>query len=47
MLLGTPGGQAFSEEQLISMLSDAGVRDFQRIYFESPNDSGILTGIVG
>lgn len=46
MLLGTPGGQAFSEEQLISMLSDAGVRESQRIYFESPNDSGILTGIV-
>jgi len=47
MLLGTPGGQAYSEEQLITMLSDAGVRNFQRIYFDSPNDSGILTGIVG
>jgi SAM-dependent methyltransferase len=47
MLLGTPGGQAYSEEQLITMLSDAGVRDFQRIYFDAPNDSGILTGIVG
>jgi len=47
MLLGTPGGQAYSEEQLITMLSDAGVRNFQRIYFDSPNDSGILKGIVG
>jgi hypothetical protein len=47
MLLGTPGGQAYSEEQLISMLTDAGAKDFQRIYFDSPNDSGILTGIVG
>jgi len=47
MLLGTSGGQAYSEEQLIAMLTDAGVTDFQRIYFESPNDSGILTGIVG
>ncbi len=46
MLLGTSGGQSYSEEQLTTMLSDAGVRDFQRIYFESPNDSGILTGIV-
>lgn len=47
MLLGTSGGQAYSEEQLIAMLTNAGVRDFQRIYFDSPNDSGILTGIVG
>jgi O-methyltransferase domain/Dimerisation domain len=47
MLLGTPGGQAYSEEQLITMLSDAGVMNFRRIYFDSPNDSGILTGIVG
>ena len=47
MLLGTPGGQAYSEEQLMTMLTDAGVKNFQRIYFDSPNDSGILTGIVG
>jgi predicted O-methyltransferase YrrM len=47
MLLGTSGGQAYSEEQLLTMLSDAGAKDFQRIYFDSPNDSGILTGIVG
>jgi hypothetical protein len=46
MLLGTSGGQSYSEEQLTTLLSDAGVRDFQRIYFESLNDSGILTGIV-
>ena len=46
MLLGTSGGQAYSEEQLIAMLTDAGVRNFQRIYLDSPNDSGILTGIV-
>jgi len=44
MLLGTSGGQSYSEEQLTAMLSDAGIRDFQRIYFESPNDSGILIG---
>jgi len=47
MLLGTSGGQAYSEEQLITMLTDAGAKDFQRIYFDSPNDSSILTGIVG
>jgi hypothetical protein len=47
MLLGTSGGQAYSEEQLKTMLTDAGAKDFQRIYFESPNDSSKLTGIVG
>jgi predicted O-methyltransferase YrrM len=47
MLLGTPGGQSYSEKQMTAMLSDAGVGDIQRIYFDSPNDSGILTGIVG
>lgn len=46
MLLGTPGGQSYSEEQLTAMLSDAGVTDIHRIYFESQNDSSILTGIV-
>ena len=46
MLLGTSGGQSYSEKELSAMLSDAGVGDIQRIYFDSPNDSGILTGIV-
>jgi predicted O-methyltransferase YrrM len=46
MLLGTPGGQAYSEKQLIAMLSDSGVRDIQRIYFDSHNDSGMLAGTV-
>jgi len=46
MLLGTSGGQSYSEKQLTDMLADAGVGDIQRIYFDSPNDSGILTGIV-
>jgi len=46
MLLGTSGGQSYSEKQLTAMLADAGVGDIQRIYVDSPNDSGILTGIV-
>ena len=40
--LGVPPTREFFQ-----MLSDAGAKDFQRIYFDSPNDSGILTGIVG
>jgi predicted O-methyltransferase YrrM len=46
MLLGTPSGQSYSEAQIRDMLSDAGVRKIRRIFFESPNDSGIITGIV-
>jgi len=46
MLLGTPSGQSYSEKQIRDMLSDAGVREIRRIFFESPNDSGIITGIV-
>lgn len=46
MLLRTPYGQAYSEKQLTDMLSEAGVRDIQRIPFQGPNDSGIITGIV-
>jgi hypothetical protein len=46
MLLGTPSGRSYSEKQIKDMLSDAGVREIRRIYFESPNDSGIITGIV-
>jgi len=46
MLLGTPAGQSYSEKQISDMLSEAGVREIRRIFFESPNDSGILTGII-
>jgi hypothetical protein len=46
MLLGTSGGQSYSENQLTEMLSEAGVKEIRRIFFESSNDSGIMAGIV-
>ncbi len=46
MLLGTHGGQSYSQQQLVDMLSEAGVRDIKRIFIDSPNDSGIIQGIV-
>jgi predicted O-methyltransferase YrrM len=46
MLLGTSAGQSYSEKQIRDMLSEAGAADLRRILFESPNDSGIITGIV-
>lgn len=46
MLLGTPYGQAYSEQQIRDMLENAGVKDIQRLPFRGPTDSGIITGIV-
>jgi hypothetical protein len=46
MLLGTESGQSYSEDQIIDMLADAGVKDTRRIAVQSPNDSGIIVGRV-
>lgn len=45
MLLGTEG-QAYSEQQIMDMLAAAGAKDIQRLAVRTPNDSGIITGIV-
>ena len=46
MLLGTESGQAYSEEQIIDMLTAAGASDIRRLAIKSPNDSGIIVGFV-
>ena len=46
MLLGTASGQSYSEEQIADMLSRAGAKNIRRIPFDSPNDSGIMSGVV-
>jgi cyclopropane fatty-acyl-phospholipid synthase-like methyltransferase len=46
MLLGTEKGQSYSDRQLRDMLTRAGVRDIQRIPVQTPNDSGIIQGMV-
>ena len=46
MLLGTPDGQSYSEKQIMDMLAKAGVKEIQRMPFQGPNDSGIITGVV-
>jgi len=46
MLLGTHGGQSYSQQQLMDMLADLGVREIKRIFIDSPNDSGIIKGSV-
>jgi hypothetical protein len=44
MLLGTAGGQSYSEGQVRDMMADAGLRDIRRIPIDSPNHSGVLSG---
>ncbi len=46
MLLGTKKGQSYSEKEIMDMLAGAKVKDIKRIPFQSPTDSGIITGVV-
>jgi len=46
MLLGTRAGQSYAEEQIIDMLSSAGVKAIERIPFQGLNDSGIIMGVA-
>jgi len=46
MLLGTPQGRAYSEEQIAEMLSGAGIRQIERMSFQGPTDSGVMMGVV-
>ena len=44
MLVGTDGGQSYSQKELSEMMTDAGLTDIARLEIELPNGSGILTG---
>ncbi|HEX9079398.1 MAG TPA: methyltransferase [Desulfuromonadaceae bacterium] len=46
MLLGTSGGQAYSQEQIFAMLAGAGLGDLRRLPLELPNGAGVIAGIV-
>ena len=46
MLVGTSSGQSYSEQQIMDMLTEAGVKKLHRIDFESINDSCIIAGFV-
>jgi predicted O-methyltransferase YrrM len=45
MLLGTDGGQAYTEMELIAMLEKAGVEEITRTSYKGPTDSGIIAGV--
>jgi SAM-dependent methyltransferase len=46
MLLGTDGGRSYSKSQISEMLSEAGVKNIKRILVATPNDSGIILGVL-
>lgn len=46
MLVGTDGGQAYSEKEIFDMMGAAGLTQIRRIAFSSPNDSGLIVGTV-
>ncbi|MFO7965448.1 MAG: methyltransferase [Desulfobacterales bacterium] len=45
MLLGTQGGQSYSENEIAAMLEKAGIGNIKRIPYRSPAESGIMMGI--
>jgi len=46
MLLGTPRGQAYSQEQISGMLAAAGVTDSYRLPLDLPNGAGVIIGTL-
>jgi len=46
MLLGTEGGQSYSEKSLSDMLVRQGAKDIKRLDFIGPTESGILSGMI-
>jgi len=46
MLLGTHAGQSYSEQQIMDMLARAGVNKIQRLPVQTPNNSGVITGVA-
>jgi hypothetical protein len=43
MLIGTPAGRAYTQEELSGMMRRAGLKDVRRVAVELPNGGGILT----
>jgi 16S rRNA G1207 methylase RsmC len=43
MLIGTPGGQSYSESRIMQWLIDAGLDKISRLPYRGPNDSGIIS----
>jgi len=43
MMIGTPDGKSYAENELREMLKEAGFKNMKRLFFNTPNSSGIIT----
>ncbi|MBF0468082.1 MAG: methyltransferase [Desulfamplus sp.] len=46
MLLGTDGGQAYSEQEIMDMLAKAGFANIVRTPYKGPTESGLIMGML-
>ncbi|MGD9731913.1 MAG: methyltransferase [Desulfamplus sp.] len=46
MLLGTEGGQAYSEQEIMDMLANAGCTKIFRTPYKGPMESGLVVGMI-
>lgn len=46
MLLGTDGGQAYSEKEIMEMLKEAGFSNLSRTPYKGPMESGLIIGTL-
>lgn len=46
MLLGTAGGQSYSQDEISEMMALAGIQEIRRTDYVGPTESGILWGIL-
>lgn len=46
MLVGTPTGQAYSQQELATIMADAGLADVTRMPLELPNGAGVMAGVA-
>jgi len=46
MLVGTPGGQAYSGAELAAMMTAAGAGQVRRLPLELPNGAGVMAGVI-
>jgi hypothetical protein len=44
MLLGTETGRSYSGQELVAMMTEAGLQDVERLVLELPNGAGVLRG---
>lgn len=44
MLIGTPSGQAYSQQEIATIMAGAGGADIRRLQLDLPNGAGVMVG---